>query len=51
MDLFATFARLSAFPGGKALFTRAVCFKAPYFGSIGPRFEELKPWRASLRFA
>lgn len=46
MDLLAAFARLAGLPGGRALFTRAVCFKAPYFGSIKPRFEELSAWRA-----
>ena len=30
-------------PLGKALFSRFVCFKAPYFASISPRFEELRP--------
>jgi uncharacterized protein (TIGR00369 family) len=38
-------------PFGKAMFSRAICFKAPYFGSISPRFEELKPGfaRVSMR--
>lgn len=30
-------------PMGKTLFSKAICFKAPYFGSISPRFVELKP--------
>jgi uncharacterized protein (TIGR00369 family) len=30
-------------PLGKWLFSRFVCFKAPYFATIGPRFEELRP--------
>ncbi len=30
-------------PLGKGLFSRMVCFKAPYFRSIRPRFEALKP--------
>ena len=30
-------------PLGKLFFSRFVCFKAPYFGSIDPRFEELRP--------
>lgn len=29
--------RLSAWPGGQWLFSRLVCFKAPYFGTIAPR--------------
>jgi uncharacterized protein (TIGR00369 family) len=38
-------------PMGKTLFSWAVCRKAPYFGSIRPRFEELKAGyaRVSMR--
>ena len=39
----AAWQRLSRKPGGKWLFTRLVCWKAPYFGSIRPRFVELRP--------
>ena len=35
-------------PLGKWLFGRAVCWKAPYFGSIAPRFEEMKPGYARV---
>lgn len=38
--------RLSAVPGGKWLFSRLVCFKAPYFSSISPRFADLRPGHA-----
>ncbi len=34
---------LSQLPAGKTLFTRAVCLKAPYFGSIDPHIHELRP--------
>jgi acyl-coenzyme A thioesterase PaaI-like protein len=34
---------LSSKPGGKWLFSRLVCFKAPYFATIRPRFEQLEP--------
>lgn len=40
--------RLSPLPLGKLLFTRAVCWKAPYFASIRPRFEELRPRYAKV---
>jgi uncharacterized protein (TIGR00369 family) len=40
--------RLSPLPLGKLLFTRAVCWKAPYFASIRPRFEELRPHYAKV---
>lgn len=35
-------AAMSQLPGGKALFTRAICLKAPYFGSIDPHIQELR---------
>lgn len=43
--------RLARWPAGRWLFSRAVCFKAPYFASIAPRIERLEPGRceATLR--
>jgi len=35
--------RLESKPFGKTLFSRFVCFRAPYFATISPRFEELRP--------
>jgi len=48
LDLYR---RITSWPAGHWLFTRAVCFKAPYFASIAPRIELLEPGRcvASLR--
>lgn len=40
--------KFSTKPLGKWLFSRAVCFKAPYFATIKPRFEELKPGYAKV---
>lgn len=40
--------RLEGLPLGKAIFSRIVCWKAPYFGSIRPRFEELGPGRSRV---
>jgi hypothetical protein len=40
--------RLSALPGGKLLFSKAVQFKAPYFRSAGARVQELRPDYARL---
>ena len=34
--------RMSALPGGKRLFSALVCWKAPYFRSIRPRFLALR---------
>ena len=43
--------RCSKIPFGKAIFSRLICLKAPYFGSIRPRFEEFRPGyaRVSMR--
>lgn len=40
---------LSAKPGGKWLFSRLVCFRAPYFATIRPRFVELQPGLCRIR--
>lgn len=42
--------KVSTKPGGKWLFTRAVCMKAPYFGTIKPAFQELGPTKAVVTF-
>src|SRR3954467_6345925 len=44
-------AKLEKLPFGRFLFSRFICFKAPYFASISPRFEELRPGfaRVSMR--
>ncbi|QQD18826.1 DUF4442 domain-containing protein [Spongiibacter nanhainus] len=44
-----TWHKLAALPGGKAVFSRGVCLKAPYFATISPRFEELAIGRAVVR--
>lgn len=41
--------RCRRLPGGKAAFSRLVCFKAPYFGNIRPRFEALTPGYCKIR--
>ena len=43
LQLYKTISRK---PFGHWLFSRAVCFKAPYFGSIKPRMIVLQPNRA-----
>ena len=35
--------RLESKPFGKLIFSRAICWKAPYFATIAPRFVELRP--------
>jgi uncharacterized protein (TIGR00369 family) len=40
--------RCEGLPFGKAIFSRIICFKAPYFGTIRPRFEEFRPGLARV---
>lgn len=42
--------RLCRLPAGKWLFSRIICWKAPYFASISPRFVELRPGYCEIRF-
>ncbi len=42
---------LSRKPFGPWLFSRLICFKAPYFGSIKPRMTRLEPNRAEATLA
>lgn len=43
--------RMARWPGGRWLFSRLVCLKAPYFATISPRVDVLVPGRceATLR--
>ncbi|MBN8792657.1 MAG: DUF4442 domain-containing protein [Stenotrophomonas nitritireducens] len=43
--LLSLYRRLSRWPCGRWLFTRAVCIKAPYFASISPRITLLEAGR------
>jgi acyl-coenzyme A thioesterase PaaI-like protein len=40
---------MSKWLGGKWMFSQLVCWKAPYFGSIRPRFVELRPGYCEVR--
>ena len=44
-SVLSMYRRLSARPFGHWLFSRLVCFKAPYFASIRPRITRLEPNR------
>ena len=44
-----TWNKLSGSAFGRWLFSRMVCIKAPYFGSIRPVFDVLEPGRAIAR--
>lgn len=41
----ALYDRMRHWPAGQWLFSRAICFKAPYFASIRPRITVLEPGR------
>ena len=43
MNPVAIFKSLQNKPFGKWLFSKAVCFQAPYFSSIKPKIEQLEP--------
>ncbi|MFA5683198.1 MAG: hotdog fold domain-containing protein [Lysobacteraceae bacterium] len=48
--LLALYRRLQRWPAGGWLFSRAVCFRAPYFRSIRPRIVELDAGRCVVEF-
>ena len=47
--LLSIYNKFSKLPFGRALFSRAMCFKAPYFGSIKPVFTRLESGVAEVR--
>ena len=47
--LLRTWRRMQRWPAGGWLFSRAVCFRAPYFGSIAPRVLRLEPGLCEAR--
>ena len=46
MDLYTQLGRI---PAGKLVFSKLISLKAPYFGTVRPRFVELRPNYAELR--
>lgn len=49
--LLTLYRRMQRWPAGQWLFSRAVCFKAPYFASIAPRITVLEAGRCEGRIA
>ncbi len=47
--LLSIWQRMASKSAGKWAFSRLLCLKAPYFGSIRPRFEELRPEYCAVR--
>jgi acyl-coenzyme A thioesterase PaaI-like protein len=50
-SVLSQYRRLSRWPGGRWLFSRAVCFRAPYFATIAPRFIALEPGRCEVEIS
>lgn len=47
--VLSLYRRFSRWPAGRWLFSRAVCFRAPYFATIAPRFVSLEPGRCEVQ--
>lgn len=45
---YRMYRRLESLPMGRWLFTRLICFRAPYFSSIRPLFRDLRPGSATV---
>jgi acyl-coenzyme A thioesterase PaaI-like protein len=50
-ELLLMWRRLSGIAAGRWLFSRLLCWKAPYFATIRPRFRVLEPGRCELGIA
>ncbi|MBC3863485.1 DUF4442 domain-containing protein [Undibacterium jejuense] len=49
MNTLKLWQRCASTLGGKWLFAKMLCFKAPYFSSISPQFVELRPEHCKVR--
>ncbi|MFZ6687700.1 hotdog fold domain-containing protein [Undibacterium sp. SXout11W] len=49
MNTLKLWQRCASTLGGKWLFAKMLCFKAPYFSSISPQFVELRPEYCKVR--
>lgn len=43
MNTLSMYKKVTKLPAGNWIFSKAVCIVAPYFGSIKPRFDDLRP--------
>lgn len=48
-SVLSLYRRVTRWPAGHWIFSRLVCFKAPYFATIAPRFVALEPGRCEVR--
>lgn len=45
MSTYAMWSKLAALPGGRRLFSAAMCLRVPYFGTVLPSVREMRPGR------
>jgi acyl-coenzyme A thioesterase PaaI-like protein len=45
---YRIYRRLERWPAGRWLFTRLICLRAPFFSTIRPMFEDLRPGSATV---
>lgn len=50
MSIFDLYQKFQQYPLGNYLFSRLVCFKAPYFGTVSPQLQSMEPGRAVVTF-
>jgi acyl-coenzyme A thioesterase PaaI-like protein len=48
-SVLSLYRRITRWPAGHWIFSRLVCFRAPYFATIAPRFVALAPGRCEVR--
>lgn len=48
-SLLSMYQRITRWPAGHWLFSRAVCLRAPYFATVAPLFVALEPGRCEVR--
>lgn len=48
-SVLSLYRRITRWPAGHWIFSRLVCFRAPYFATIAPRFVVLAPGRCEVR--
>lgn len=48
-SVLSLYRQMARWPAGHWLFSRAICFKAPYFSTIAPRFVALDVGRCEVR--
>ena len=47
-SVLTLYRRMTRWPAGRWLFSRAICLRAPYFATIAPRFVTLEPGRCEV---